>query len=87
MKCPKCNSSKTVKNGTKILRTGNRTQEYKCGDCGRYFSIQINVNVLQELKYVEPGEILEVNGGEGLRLHGLTAIHVGAFNHDFTYFE
>ena len=49
MRCPKCNSMKTTKNGVKILVTGNRTQEYKCGDCSRYFSIQIAVDDIYEL--------------------------------------
>ena len=83
MRCPKCNSMKTTKNGVKILVTGNRTQEYKCGDCSRYFSIQIAVDDIYELKAVEPGEILEVDGGEGIRIHGLTDVHVGAVEHDF----
>ena len=60
MRCPSCNSLKTKKNGTKILVSGNRTQEFRCIDCNRYFSIQINVNVLHELKYVEPGDIIEI---------------------------
>jgi predicted phosphodiesterase len=83
MRCPKCNSIKTTKNGVKILVTGNRTQEYKCGDCSRYFSIQIAVDDIYELKAVEPGEILEVDGGKGIRIHGLTDVHVGAVEHDF----
>ena len=83
MRCPKCNSMKTTKNGVKILVTGNRTQEYKCGDCKRYFSIQIAVDDIYELKAVEPGEILEVDGGKGIRIHGLTDVHVGAVEHDF----
>ena len=87
MRCPKCNSIKTTKNGVKILVTGNRTQEYKCGDCSRYFSIQISVNDIYELKAVEPGDILEVDGGEGLRIHGLTDVHVGAVEHDFKKFK
>ena len=87
MRCPKCNSLKTTKNGVKILVTGNRTQEFKCRDCGRYFSIQVNVNVLHELKFVEPGDILEVDGGKEIRVHGLTDVHVGAVEHDFKKFE
>jgi len=78
---------KTSKNGVKILVTGNRTQEYKCGDCSRYFSIQIAVDDIYELKAVEPGEILEVDGGEGIRIHGLTDVHVGAVEHDFKKFK
>ena len=61
IRCPRCNSLKTRKNGVKILVTGNRTQEFKCVDCSRYFSIQVDVNVLHELKYVEPGDILEID--------------------------
>jgi len=87
MRCPRCNSMKTSKNGVKILVTGNRTQEYKCGDCSRYFSIQIAVDDIYELKAVEPGEILEVDGGEGIRIHGLTDVHVGAVEHDFKKFK
>jgi predicted phosphodiesterase len=87
MRCPRCNSLKTRKNGVKILVTGNRTQEFKCVDCSRYFSIQVDVNVLHELKYVEPGEILEIDGGKELRLHGLTDVHVGAVEHDYKKFE
>ena len=87
IRCPKCESLETVKNGTKILRTGNRTQEFRCRSCGRYFSIQIHVGVSQELKLVEPGEILEVDGGKELRVHGLTDIHVGAVEHDFKKFK
>ena len=83
MRCPKCNSINTAKNGVKILTTGNRSQEFKCNDCSRYFSIQVDVNVLHELKYVEPGEILEIDGGKQLRVHGLTDVHVGAVEHDF----
>jgi len=87
MRCPRCNSLKTQKNGVKILKTGNRTQEFKCGGCGRYFSIQIDVNVLHELKYVEPGDILEVSAKKEIRIHGLTDVHVGAVEHDFKKFE
>ena len=87
MRCPKCNSINTNKNGVKILVTGNRTQEFKCRDCKRYFSIQIDVEVVHELKYVEPGDILEVDGGEELRVHGLTDVHVGAVEHDFKKLE
>ena len=87
IRCPKCNSLKTKKNGTKILKTGNRTQEFACKDCHRFFSIQIDVNVLHELKYVEPGEILEIDGGKELRVHGLTDVHVGAVEHDYKKFE
>tara|TARA_R100000501_G_C2619318_1_gene112680 strand:- start:119 stop:1006 length:888 start_codon:yes stop_codon:yes gene_type:complete len=87
MRCPKCNSIKTTKNGVKILVTGNRTQEFKCGDCNRYFSIQISVNDIYELKAVEPGDILEVDGGKGLKIHGLTDVHVGAVEHDFKKFK
>ena len=87
MRCPKCNSLKTKKNGTKILKTGNRTQEFRCSDCSRYFSVQVDVNVLQELKYIEPGDILEVSAKKELRIHGLTDVHVGAVEHDFKKFE
>ena len=87
MRCPKCNSIKTAKNGLKILASGNRSQEFKCNDCGRYFSIQVDVSVLHELKFVEPGDILEVNGGAQLKIHGLTDVHVGAVEHDFKKFE
>ena len=87
MRCPKCNSLKTKKNGTKILVTGNRTQEFRCLNCSRYFSVQIDVSVLQELKYVEPGDILEVSAKKEIRIHGLTDIHVGAVEHDFKKFE
>ncbi|GEM_PF-1598466 len=87
IRCPRCNSLKTRKNGVKILVTGNRTQEFKCVDCSRYFSIQVDVNVLHELKYVEPGDILEIDGGKELRLHGLTDVHVGAVEHDYKKFE
>ena len=87
MRCPRCNSMKTSKNGVKILVTGNRTQEFKCGGCGGYFSIQIAVDDIYELKAVEPGEILEVDGGEGIRIHGLTDVHVGAVEHDFKKFQ
>ena len=87
IRCPKCNSLKTHKNGVKILATGNRTQEFKCVNCSRYFSIQIDVNVLHELKYVEPGDILEIDGGKELRVHGLTDVHVGAVEHDYKKFE
>ena len=83
MRCPKCNSINTAKNGVKILVTGNRSQEFKCNDCSRYFSVQVSVDSLHELKYVEPGEILEVDGGKQLRVHGLTDVHVGAVEHDF----
>ena len=78
MRCPKCNSLRTKKNGTKILVSGNRTQEFRCADCHRYFSIQINVNVLHELKSVEPGDILEIDGGKRVRIHGLTDIQADA---------
>ena len=87
MRCPRCNSLKTQKNGVKILKTGNRTQEFKCRGCSRYFSIQVDVNVLHELKYVEPGDILEVSAKKEIRIHGLTDVHVGAVEHDFKKFE
>tara|TARA_R110000744_G_scaffold8350_2_gene27836 strand:+ start:608 stop:1495 length:888 start_codon:yes stop_codon:yes gene_type:complete len=83
LKCPKCNSINTSKNGVKILVSGNRSQEFKCKDCNRHFSLQISVDALHEIKYVEPGDILEVDGGDVLRIHGLTDVHVGAVEHDF----
>tara|TARA_R110000824_G_scaffold340246_1_gene526754 strand:+ start:123 stop:1010 length:888 start_codon:yes stop_codon:yes gene_type:complete len=83
MKCPKCNSINTKKNGVKILVSGNRSQEFKCKDCNRHSSIQISVDALHEIKYVEPGDILEVDGGDVIRIHGLTDVHVGAVEHDF----
>ena len=74
MRCPRCNSLKTQKNGVKILKTGNRTQEYKCRGCNRYFSIQVDVNVLHELKYVEPGDIIGLGGNTG-RSYGSHGTH------------
>ena len=60
MRCPKCNSLNTKKNGIRVLRSGNRSQEFKCSNCERYFTIQINVSDSQELTHVEPGDILSL---------------------------
>jgi len=86
MKCPKCGSLKTKRNGVKVLQNGNRTQEFKCSNCIRYFSMQIDVDDIHQLKHVEPGDILEVDGGKEIRIHGLTDVHVGAVEHDFKKF-
>jgi|TARA_R110000824_G_scaffold15680_1_gene65836 predicted phosphodiesterase len=83
MICPICNSPNTKKNGTKLLVTGNRTQEFHCQGCGKYFSFQIDVGEQHRLNSVEPGDILVVEGGNGIRVHGLTDVHVGAVEHDF----
>ena len=74
MICPICNSPNTKKNGTKLLVTGNRTQEFHCQGCGKYFSFQIDVGEQHRLKSVEPGDILVVDGGKGIRVHGLTDV-------------
>ena len=87
MKCPKCGSLKTKRNGIRLLQSGKRNQEFKCSSCGRYFNMQINVSDSQELRHVEPGDILEVDGDKVLRVHGLTDVHVGAVEHDFAKFE
>jgi hypothetical protein len=36
--CPKCNSNKTVRDGTRMRSTGARFQTYRCGDCGASFT-------------------------------------------------
>lgn len=36
--CPKCNSSNYIKNGIKFSKSGIPRQEYRCGNCGSYFS-------------------------------------------------
>jgi DNA-directed RNA polymerase subunit RPC12/RpoP len=36
--CPKCNSTKIVKDGVRLRASGARYQSYKCNDCGSNFS-------------------------------------------------
>ena len=36
--CPECGSSKVHKQKTRVLASGNKRDEYKCQECGRYHS-------------------------------------------------
>jgi len=49
--------------------------------------MEISVATANELDFVEPGDIVQVNSKKTLRIHGLTDIHVGAVEHDFDKFE
>ena len=89
MKCPKCNSLYIKKNGTDS-RTGVLKQQYRCNRCNGAFSFKIDMlsnNNYKQPVEVEPGDILNVNSKKTLRVHGLTDVHVGAVEFDYTKFK
>jgi len=82
MICPKCNSERTVKNGTSILKSGDISQECRCLACSRYFYYHIKEEKpLGALADIEPGQILTVESKNALKVHGATDIHHGAVEH------
>ncbi len=82
MICPKCNSERTVKNGTSILKSGDISQECRCLACSRYFYYHIKEEKpLGALADIEPGHILTVESKNALKVHGATDIHHGAVEH------
>ena len=82
MICPKCNSERTVKNGTSLLKSGEISQECRCLACSRYFCYHIKAeNPPESLTDIEPGEILTVTSKNPLKIHGATDIHHGAVEH------
>ena len=82
MICPKCNSERTRKNGTSLLKSGEVSQECYCMSCSRYFCYHIKAeNPPESLTDIEPGEILTVTSKNPLKIHGATDIHHGAVEH------
>ena len=39
--CPKCGGKNLQKNGVRELKSG-KVQRYKCGDCGKQFSVKLS---------------------------------------------
>ena len=86
MVCPRCASLFVKKDGIRRLKSGGRSQRYKCGGCKRKFTVPIMKNAPVD-RSVNPGDVFRFETDSTVRVHGLTDIHVGANEFDFEKFE
>ena len=87
--CPYCKSSRVHKNGIRTYRSKPSNQEWHCTKCGKYFKTLYEGPdaALKILKDVEPGEILEYNFKDSIKVHGATDVHFGALEHHDDKFQ
>ena len=88
MVCPHCSSMYVKKDGTKKMkRKGTKRQEYKCNSCSKHFSLPIDSFIDDGFPSIEPGEVLNIESDNMMRIHCLTDVHVGANEFDLEKFK
>ena len=66
MRCPHCQSEKTVKNGTAKLKDNSRRQNYRCRNCNKRFNERTNTPMARLRTPVETVSAAINVRGEGL---------------------
>ena len=74
MNCLYCQSERTVKNGAKTLKTGQRVQNYLCHECGRQFNERSGTPMAHLKTPVETVELAIKVRGEGLGLRATARV-------------
>ena len=89
MHCPHCTSDSIHKNGVRVRREGSAKQEYRCKECGKYFTTPYDEpdKSLRVLEDIEPGQILDIKFDRAMKVHGATDVHFGANEHHDKKFQ